>query len=101
MIGREGPWEKRICKVSKVQKRGSSVVLHKHATQSHCKIGAQVSYIICVVDTGRGAAAEEELHGLHARAIYSTCGDHQHSLPILHDKGREGEILLVGDRPTP
>jgi hypothetical protein len=77
------------------QKSVSTVVLHKHASQLY-SVGAQINYLIVVVDTGLGAAVQEELHGLHARILYR--GDHQHSLSSLHDKGREGEIILVGDR---
>jgi hypothetical protein len=49
-----------------------------------------------LVDTGRGAAVQEELHGLLARIRIN--GDHQHSLSTLHEEGREGEKVLVADR---
>jgi hypothetical protein len=76
--------------------RGRSGDFHKHASQSHCKMGAQGSYLILGVDTGLGAAVQEELHGLYARTIYR--GVHQHSRSTLHEEGREGEIVLGADR---
>jgi hypothetical protein len=46
-----------------------------------------VSYLAFFgVDAGRGAAVEQELHGLYACSVAR--GDHQHSLSILHDKVR-------------
>jgi hypothetical protein len=69
--------------------------MHQHPSQSKLKIEAQVSYPIRGVDIGRGAAVEEELHGLYARIMVR--GDHQHSLSILHKEGREGEMILVGN----
>jgi hypothetical protein len=61
-----------------------------HAPQLQLKIETQESYHICVIDTGRGAAVQEELHGLYARTIFR--GDHQHSTSSLHDKGCEDGI---------
>jgi hypothetical protein len=84
--------------VSGGQKRGPTVVLHKHTSHSHCKMGAQVRYLICDVDTGRGAAVQEELHGLYARTSSHIRGGHQHSPSNLDDKGREDAILLIADR---
>jgi hypothetical protein len=52
-------------------------------------MGAQESYLIFVVDTGLGAAVQEELHGLHARTSSHSRGDHQHSLSPMHEIGRE------------
>jgi hypothetical protein len=69
-------------------------LLHNHASQSDCKTGAQESYLIFVVDTGRGAAVEEELHDFYTRTPFRGRGVHQQSPSILQDKGCEDGIYL-------
>jgi hypothetical protein len=72
--------------------------LNPHASQPQLKIKAQVSYPICGVDTGLGAAVKEELHGLYARTIFR--GNYQHSLSILYDKNVKTRYPRIGQADT-
>jgi hypothetical protein len=59
----------------------------------------QVTDHIFVVDAGRSAAVEEELHSLRVCTTFDH-GHHEHSLSSLHSKEREGETIIVADWGT-